>query len=172
MSTLTYKRKSITLETKLMIIIDATNGTNNSVLSRTYGIPRSTIIGILKDQDKLMEAGKAGCEVKRTRLKAGKYPEMKESLLKWLKQQRSKNIPVFGDLIKVFLGELAFKIINSFFKEKAQEFAKMLGVPDFQASEGWLWNFKRREKLFQKGWFRDRRRRDILFLIKVLFFKQ
>ena len=63
-----------------MIIIDTTNGINNSELSRTYGIPRPTITRILQEQDKLLEAGEAGSDSKWAQLKAEKYPEMGESI--------------------------------------------------------------------------------------------
>ena len=47
--------------------------------------------------------------------------------MKWLLNLRSENIPVNGLLLK----------------EKASDFAKELGVPNFQASDGWLERWKK-----------------------------
>ena len=56
---------------------------------------------------------------------------MDEALLKWFRAARDQNIPVSGPLLIA----------------KGKEFAEKLGNRDFQASAGWLAQFKKRHKI-------------------------
>ena len=53
-------------------------------------------------------------------MKPPKHPQVNECLIKWFKQQRNKNVPSSGPLVKA----------------KAQEFAVSLGILNFKSSSG------------------------------------
>ncbi|GBM19435.1 Tigger transposable element-derived protein 4 [Araneus ventricosus] len=56
-------------------------------------------------------------------------------MLKWIRRIRDRNYPISGTLMQ----------------EKAVEFSKTLGYPDFKASDGWLDKFKKRHSPTQKS---------------------
>ena len=64
--------------------------------------------------------------LKGKNMKAGKYEFLGKAVFKWFMSARSNNIPVSGLVLQ----------------EKANDFAKMLGIADFKASDGWVVFFK------------------------------
>ncbi|XP_039967465.1 tigger transposable element-derived protein 6-like [Bactrocera tryoni] len=69
---------------------------------------------------------------KRKRQKLPEYPELEKRVLTWFLQCRESNtIPVGGNLLK----------------EKAKVYAAKLGLTQFNASNGWLDNFKKRNNV-------------------------
>ncbi|KAK9745540.1 Tc5 transposase DNA-binding domain [Popillia japonica] len=61
-------------------------------------------------------------------LKTSEIPEVEEALFIWFKQQRNRNAPISGDILKqnlIFYHEITKKT-------------------DFRASHGWFQNFKKR----------------------------
>ena len=65
-------------------------------------------------------------------IKPQMYENMNKSLTKWLLHLRSDNISVNGLLLE----------------EKTCEFAKELGVSNFQALDGWIEKWKKRQFVF------------------------
>ena len=61
-------------------------------------------------------------------VKEGKFEEINTALHKWLLQMRAKNVTISGPILQ----------------EKAQDFARLFEVENFQASSGWLHKWKSR----------------------------
>ncbi|XP_050546042.1 tigger transposable element-derived protein 6-like [Daktulosphaira vitifoliae] len=59
------------------------------------------------------------------------YPNVEVCLFKWFTQCRDKNIPISRPLLK----------------EKAEYFATQFGYSNFNASQGWLGNWKNRHNI-------------------------
>lgn len=97
------KQVAVTLEVKKAIIEAAKKNDNKTALAKQFNIPHSTLRGILKDKEAVLKAIEDGGSAKRARLKTGKYVELEEVLVLWIKQVRSQNLPVSGELVKVSL---------------------------------------------------------------------
>lgn len=95
------KRKSISMETKLEIITAAAECDNKCELERRFGIKRTSIITILDEKEKILQAIHDGAGPQRKRLKLARNPALEDTILKWVRQARSQNIPISGHLIKV-----------------------------------------------------------------------
>jgi len=96
-------RRSINLEKKLEIITEAAKNVSQLKLSRIFNLPRQSIQGILKDREKILAAIEAGYGKKRSRLRAAKNTDIESALVNWIRRNRSHNITMTGDLIKVSL---------------------------------------------------------------------
>lgn len=130
------KLNALSLSEKVKIIREVELGIKKKkVIAEEYGIPPSTLSTILKDKDKFVKAvNESVCPPQRKRLKTSSFPQLEESMVQWLRNVRDKNIPVSGDIIR----------------EKAEKFAKDLGIDSFQASSGWLEKFKIRNGIVQR----------------------
>ena len=71
----------------------------------------------------------------RKKLKKSDNKDLDEAVFTWFKNARSNNIPFNGIIIK----------------ENAQSLAKSLELTDFQASDGWLHKWKRRQNVTFKA---------------------
>uniref|UniRef100_A0A914VZL2 HTH CENPB-type domain-containing protein n=1 Tax=Plectus sambesii TaxID=2011161 RepID=A0A914VZL2_9BILA len=129
------KRSAVTLDVKKAIFEAAAKNNNQTQLAKQFSIPRSTIKDILSRKDAILEAIDGGGESKRARIKTGKYEDLEQALLRWIKTVRSENVPVTGQLLK----------------EKARETSTLLKIEGFKASEGWLTNFKHRHSISFKS---------------------
>jgi hypothetical protein len=67
-------------------------------------------------------------------MRKAQFEDVDTVVYKWFQEVRSRNVPLTGSLIR----------------EKALEFAKMLGVENFQASVGWLNRFRERYGVLSK----------------------
>ncbi|KAJ1518785.1 hypothetical protein ONE63_011598 [Megalurothrips usitatus] len=68
------------------------------------------------------------------RVREGKFEKLEEDLVEWLRSARAQKIPISGSLLCT----------------KAIQFAKVKGITDFKASNGWLTRFRRRHNLLFK----------------------
>lgn len=68
------------------------------------------------------------------RAKAGEFQDLEKCILMWLKQCCNKNVPIRSPVLQV----------------QAQQFVVSLGYPNLCASNGWLQNFKKRNKIVFK----------------------
>ncbi|KAI1714768.1 tc5 transposase DNA-binding domain-containing protein [Ditylenchus destructor] len=75
--------------------------------------------------------GHEGCQAKRSRIYPAKHTELENAIVSWLKSARSQNIALSGPLIK----------------GKAKEFAELLHIKNFEASDGWLARLKQRHSI-------------------------
>ena len=100
-------------------------------IAEQYGLASSTLATWVKKAAEIKNSYLNGdYNSKRKRLRPAGYPEVEKALLKWFKSARDVNVPISGP----------------FLMEKANDLAKLLGVPDgqFKISSGWLERFKER----------------------------
>ncbi|KAI1717696.1 tc5 transposase DNA-binding domain-containing protein [Ditylenchus destructor] len=98
-------------------------------LSKQFnGLPSSTIKTIVSNKRKILNALDQGGQAKRSRIYPVKHEEIETGVISWIKSRKSQNIEISGPLIR----------------EKAKELAGHFNIEGFQASSGWLENFKKR----------------------------
>ncbi|XP_028967284.1 LOW QUALITY PROTEIN: tigger transposable element-derived protein 6-like [Galendromus occidentalis] len=121
------RRKQFSLKEKLEVLEELRSGVKKVDVARRFGISKSTLSTFLKNRQRLEEEG-VEFDPERKRLRTAKYERVDKATFLWLQEMRSNNVPVSGPLLR----------------ERAVLFARSLGHPDFQASEGWLARFKER----------------------------
>lgn len=133
------KIKSLTYEQKLCLVKDQVeNKMTNSQLSEKYKIPRSTVVGIVKSRDKIMEQShneRLG-QIYRTRV--NKYSELEQRLY-------GEYSLLQQDYLRAF--EINETGENTWFERRAKELATEMGIVSFKGSNNWLRNFKVRFNL-------------------------
>ncbi|CAF3004919.1 unnamed protein product [Rotaria sp. Silwood2] len=130
------KRHELTLEQKISLIKDNSNGNGLSIrtLAEKYSISKSSVTNILTrrteyEDDYLTNANKG---IKR-KLKNGNGRQIDEILFEWFTAQRAKNIPISGPLLQ----------------EKALQIAEELDISsgEFKASNRWPEKFRHRHMI-------------------------
>lgn len=125
------KHTTLKLEDKWAIIQRYERGETPAALSAVYGIGRATVYDIVKHKSNIEKFMKSVVSTPgdRKTLKGGEFPKIEEALYTWFQQQRGRNAPISGDILK----------------SKARFFYnKINNKDDFRASDGWLDNFKSR----------------------------
>ena len=136
MAPILTKRSTISLDMKVKILesVDK-HHMPKSKIAKLFNIPKSTLFTIIKNRDAIVKAKESNEPLNRFRNKMAKYPLLEKALIEWMKNMRSKNMPIDGNVLKA----------------KAQAFAEKLNVnEEFKASDGWLQNFKTRNGLIFK----------------------
>jgi hypothetical protein len=126
MTTVTNKRKVLSVEEKVKVIRETQSGKKRltCVGNLVWLIPPSKRFG---KTDKIVSAFEQnGSRSKRLRMP--ECSDVDEALLKWFQQQRSENISVSGPLLMV----------------RAEERAKLLSDEEFVCRAGWIDRFKLR----------------------------
>ena len=121
------KYKCLTIAEKKKLIEKVEEGEKKSDVAKEFKIPLSTPSTIIKHKEKISAA-----QTQRTT--KSEFPRLEESLVIWLRQCRGQKVSISGNLLK----------------EKAKEFASILSIKNFAASEGWLTNFKKRNGVIFK----------------------
>ena len=132
------KRKHVTLSIveKLTVLEKIAGGASLANIAKEYGIGKSTVSDIKKNEEKLMKfaSGMESFSVdskSRKIMRLANDDELDQALFLWFVQKRSQNILVSGPLLT----------------EKALQLPALLHVndmesaPEFKASKGWLWRF-------------------------------
>ena len=114
-ATQSYSDRSLKL--KCEVLQDLEKGASQKDLAQKYAIPPNTISTWKKNKKKIFESYEKGLNSER--IKPEVFETINKALVKWLLNLRRENIPINGLLLK----------------EKASDFAKELGVPNFQASD-------------------------------------
>ncbi|GBN38579.1 Tigger transposable element-derived protein 6 [Araneus ventricosus] len=99
-----------------------------------FQILASTLSTILENRQTVVE-NEANFGPKQKIVRLCQYDDLDKAMLKWIRGIRDRNRPISGTLMQ----------------EKAVEFSKTLGYPDFKASAGWLDKFKKLHGLTQKS---------------------
>jgi hypothetical protein len=97
-------------------------------LAKKYNVNHKTISRILKNKDYWINIDLNSNEAKSRRIRSPKFPLLEKSLMMWVDNALKAHVTITG-----------FVLIY-----QAQEFAKLLDITNFKASEGWLSNFKKR----------------------------
>lgn len=123
------KSKCLSLSEKAKIIEDVNKDLSVTLLSKKYGIAKSTVCSIKNKKRIIVETVTNTIKpTKKCTLKKAELPEMEILLYKWFLAQRERNMPVSGNMIK----------------QKALSLSTSLNVGNFKASDGWLQRFKER----------------------------
>ncbi|KAH8010147.1 hypothetical protein HPB51_025418 [Rhipicephalus microplus] len=126
------KRKQISLKDKLDIIEQVEKGKKQVDVAVAYGLSKQTVSTIINTKEAVLAKKVSGdLQPKRFRLREASYPDVEEALLMWLRDARSRNIPVNGLLLR----------------KRAEQLAVVLNQEQFQCSEGWLSRFKSRHAI-------------------------
>lgn len=121
------KRKPLTLSEKLKIIGLIENGAKQNEVAKNLALSKTTINTIwLKRETIKRNACEFNSSFKKVRL--SDYPSIDSALHEWFILQRSRNLPLNGPLLIT----------------KAQQISQFQNVTGFQASIGWLDNWKNR----------------------------
>lgn len=125
------KHKTLTIKEKSDILDRLNRNESLSRLAREYGVGRSTIYDIKKNNEKIKTfVSTSDCGPgKRQTLKKAAYPKVEEALYMWFLQKRNRHATITGPM-------LAMKA--TFF------YRKIMKKKDFVASKGWLESFKSR----------------------------
>ena len=93
------------------------SGESRHVLANRFNCDRSTISRLIKRKDKILEALASGKSENLKRIKKVKYLDVEVSLIPWIKEARSQNIPITGDLMRVWFFGFSLSIFcsNAFF---------------------------------------------------------
>ncbi|KAL3216321.1 hypothetical protein MRX96_006504 [Rhipicephalus microplus] len=132
------KRKQISLKDKLDIIEQVEKGKKQVDVAVAYGLSKQTVSTIINAKEAVSAKKVSGdLQPKRFRLREASYPDVEEALLMWLRDARSRNIPVNGLLLR----------------KRAEQLAVVFNQEQFQCSEGWLSRFKSRHAIAFKCLF-------------------
>ena len=142
----TEKRKRVNLSVvqKLKLIKNIENGASVAGVCKQYGVKKQLVCDIRKSKEKLMKYAALYCvdasssqsgKVKtKKHMKTGKDQAFNAAVMKWYVQERSSGVNVRGvELLAA-----------------ATELASHLGYTNFKGSEGWLWRFRNRDRLFNE----------------------
>jgi transposase len=91
----------LALSAKKEVIAEVNSGKSMAKVALEFGISKSTVHGIVMQKGAIEEAVDQGVGSKRKNLKNSNYADLDKSLLEWLKQARSLNLPVSGPLLQV-----------------------------------------------------------------------
>ncbi|KAM7312004.1 hypothetical protein ISCGN_008909 [Ixodes scapularis] len=98
---------------------------------RKFGIAKSTLSGIVKDEKKILDAYNDGdFAPKRKRMRTAAHGNLEAVLIAWIRRARSDYLPVNGTVLRA----------------KAEGILQRLNI-DFSCSDGWLDRFRKRHEL-------------------------
>ncbi|CAB0042470.1 unnamed protein product [Trichogramma brassicae] len=122
------KLKCLSIGEKFNLIKELEKGQlSKKEVAKKFDIKPSTLSGILKNKEDVLKAFETESP-NRKRKRGAEYDDIEEALIVWFEQARQNNIPISGPIIQ----------------EKALSYAKLFNNDQFQASDGWLNNFKKR----------------------------
>ena len=119
---------------KLQVLDALAQKKTQTEVAKEFGISQTQVSRINGKKDEIRQKFKENSSVTRKRQRAGKSADIERALFRWFEQARAKGAPVNGPLLK----------------EKAVSLAAALGVPDFEATNGWLYRWKERHNLSYK----------------------
>lgn len=127
------KQVRLSLQQKVTVLNKLDQGVRANRLAKDFCVSESAISQIKSKRSEILAAVSNTCqEVKKKTLHKEEYPQLEEKLYEWFQKQRDRNCPINGPLLKA----KAKDIFKTLFPEKDEK--------AFEASEGWLWKFKRR----------------------------
>ena len=129
------KRVNKTLKDKCQALRELEEDVPNKDVAKKYGVPKNTSSTWSKNKDKYFAALEEGSSTKRKKLRQGDHVDLDKIVFKWFLNVRSQNVTLSGDIVQ----------------QKAANYAKELGIEDFQASDGWLWRWKNRYNISFKS---------------------
>ena len=131
------KRNSYSLKFKQKALVAlAKNNNNYQNTAKRLGISRQSLMKWAKQKNKILNTNFKNIR-RRVQTSANRafYPTMENSLNEWIKDSRARGVCISGFSLKV-------KAIEIMREDETQT-----NMPQFKASDGWLFNFLRRKKL-------------------------
>ena len=125
------KRTNVPLATKYEIVQLPDQKMTQSEIDRWYRLVQSSVSSIFKNRMKIKEDFESCGNPDQKWQRSGKNSQLNDALRVWFQAARQRDIPISGPILQ----------------EKASEYAKQLNVPDFNASNRWLSQFKTRENI-------------------------
>lgn len=126
---------TLPLKDKVRIIDMIDKGSSHIMIARMFGIGKSTVGDIKRKKDKILKFVNLKKRDPGTRktIRGSNHPILEKALYAWFLQQRRLHAPISGDMIC----------------EKALKFHRQITNSNsgFNASQGWLDNFKKRHGL-------------------------
>ena len=122
-------RKRLDLKEKEQLIHEASQpGFDRKKACASYGIGYSTLSGILKQKDSILNSQIEAIPSKAKSLRKAAHPDLEQKLYEWYTRKHRQNLPIDGLTIQ----------------DEAIDIAKKLGINDFKCSMGWVQKFKNR----------------------------
>ena len=124
------KRKAIDLEIKYNALKEVDRGgcTKHSIAAK-YGVKASALSNWISNRKAIEEAYlNQTFGPKRKRMRLGSHEDLDSAMATWLREVRSRDVRISGELLMA----------------TAKEMAEKLGISDFKASRGWLDGWKTR----------------------------
>ncbi|KAM9296725.1 tigger transposable element-derived protein 3-like [Gastrophryne carolinensis] len=130
------KRRDSTLAEKVKILelLQQPKASQSSV-ARNMGLSQSTISRVMKKREEILERWKQNENPGRKRNRPFKHAKVDEALLEWFLFAKANKLPISGPILM----------------RQAEAIAKEIGCPHFKPSNGWLWRWKERYRLFYRG---------------------
>lgn len=129
----TRKKNTLTLEQKVKILNQSSNGITGKRLAMEYGVSESAITYIKSQKTTLLSLfSNTYNEGKKKTVHRCEYPEMEENLYQWFLEQRKRNCAVNGSILKA----KAKQVFQTVYPDKDSN--------AFTASKGWFEKFKHR----------------------------
>lgn len=131
------KLKAHDLSIKLKAIDEVKSGKVVSVVAKELDVHVTTVKRWLSEADKWTQWKEDHGDMplaKKKRIKCAVYPMIDDATWIWFKEARSAGFPITGPIVSI----------------QSLNFAKLLGITDFKASQGWLDKWKKRHNI-KKG---------------------
>lgn len=122
----------LSVKEKSEILTELSQGVCLKVISKKYGINKSTVCRIKKNESNIKKflAQTESGPGKRKNLKTSEFPKMEKALYDWFMKKRADNVPVSSEVLVK-----KAKMLHNSIKEHSGE---------FRGSSGWITNFKKR----------------------------
>lgn len=127
------KQNRLSLEDKVEILKRLDKGVRGNRIAADFSITASAVSQIKKQKEAIYTAVSNSLEeAKKKTLHKPEYDELEKKLYEWFLNQRERNCPINGPLLKAKAKNLFLKL----YPDKKEN--------DFSASDGWCAKFKRR----------------------------
>ncbi|XP_021349646.1 uncharacterized protein LOC110447972 isoform X1 [Mizuhopecten yessoensis] len=135
------KRTVLSLETKLEIIQAVERKEKlKTEIAKAFGITGSTLTGIVKQKEQIMEATDSGTfSPARKRMRHGNFIAVEDALYSWVRKMEGTTI------------NFRQAVSGAILRQKANEIANKLGVTGFVSSPGFIERFKKRKGIRVNG---------------------
>ena len=122
----------LSLQQKSEVLLRVQKGESQRKLAKQYGMSKTTIANIKKNEHSIINSVENNCSQNRKRkMRKTENEEVNNIILEFFIKWRAQNIPVTGPMLQA----------------KAAEIASSLQIEKFSTSNGWLEAFRRRNNI-------------------------
>ena len=127
------KREDLTLVDKILVLDELKNKTSQSAVAKKFGISQSQVSQIFAAKEKLLSAHRSNTNPARKRARKSNQEKVKDALLQWFKQAKSRGLLITGPMLR----------------EKAKDLGKIMNI-DFDPSSSWVTRWRERNLIIFK----------------------